>query len=70
MRDMTSGLKYLPGYFDRAAQDGLLATLRQVLVKAPFYTPVMPRSGTFASLPVVRLGRSTITYISAAAVGR
>lgn len=53
---MTSGLKYLPGYFDRAAQDGLLATLRQVLVKAPFYTPVMPRSGRPLTVRMSNLG--------------
>src|SRR6476619_846362 len=53
---MISGLKYLPGYFDRAAQDGLLATLRQVLVKAPFYTPVMPRSGRPLTVRMSNLG--------------
>jgi alkylated DNA repair protein (DNA oxidative demethylase) len=40
-----SGLKFRPGYLDRARQEALLAELRQVFAAAPLFTPRMPRSG-------------------------
>jgi alkylated DNA repair protein (DNA oxidative demethylase) len=51
-----SGLKYLPSYFGRAEQETLVATLRDVLVKAPFYTPVMPKSGRPLTVQMSNLG--------------
>jgi DNA oxidative demethylase len=54
---MTGGLKHLPAYFDRAAQESLVATLREALVKAPFYTPMMPRSGRPFTVRMSNLGR-------------
>ncbi|PVB61288.1 alpha-ketoglutarate-dependent dioxygenase AlkB [Labrenzia sp. 011] len=49
MKDLSlngpSGLGYLPGYFDRDAQEALLAEIRAVVARAPFYRPVMPRTG-------------------------
>jgi alkylated DNA repair protein (DNA oxidative demethylase) len=53
---MTSGLKHLPGYFDRAAQEILIATLREALANAPLYTPVMPRSGRPFTVRMSNLG--------------
>jgi alkylated DNA repair protein (DNA oxidative demethylase) len=53
---MTSGLKHLPGYFDRAAQEALVATVREALAKAPLYTPVMPRSGRPLTVRMSNLG--------------
>ncbi len=53
---MMSGLKYLPFYFDRAAQEALVTTLEATLVKAPFYTPVMPRSGRPFTVRMSNLG--------------
>ena len=55
-RGTTSGLKYLPAYFDRPAQEALVATLRDVLAKAPFYTPVMPKSGRPLTVHMSNLG--------------
>ena len=54
---MTGGLKYLPSYFDRAAQEALVATLDEQLAIAPFYTPVMPRSGRPFTVRMSNLGR-------------
>lgn len=54
---MTSGLRYLPSYFDRAAQVALVATLEGALAEAPFYTPVMPRSGRPFTVRMTNLGR-------------
>lgn len=53
---MTNGLKYLPSYFDRTAQEALVATLEAALVQAPFYTPVMPRSGRPFTVRMSNLG--------------
>jgi DNA oxidative demethylase len=53
---MTSGLKHLPGYFDRAAQEILIAALREALANAPLYTPVMPRSGRPFTVRMSNLG--------------
>jgi alkylated DNA repair protein (DNA oxidative demethylase) len=39
-----SGLRIVAGYLDRAAQEKLLATVREVMRQAPPYTPRMPRS--------------------------
>src|SRR6266542_880928 len=40
-----SGFRLFPGYLDRAAQEALLAALREVMRRAPVYTPRMPKSG-------------------------
>jgi alkylated DNA repair protein (DNA oxidative demethylase) len=53
---MINGLKHLPSYFDRTEQEALVATLREALAKAPFYTPVMPRSGRPFTVRMSNLG--------------
>ncbi len=40
-----SGFRLFSGYLDRAAQEALLAALREVMRRAPVYTPRMPKSG-------------------------
>lgn len=40
-----SGLRFNPGYLDRAQQQALLAALRRIFEAAPLFTPRMPRSG-------------------------
>jgi alkylated DNA repair protein (DNA oxidative demethylase) len=39
------GLRIIPGYLDRGAQERTLAALREVMRAAPVYTPRMPKSG-------------------------
>ena len=46
----------MPGYFDRPAQEALVATLREALAKAPLYTPVMPKSGRPFTVRMSNLG--------------
>jgi alkylated DNA repair protein (DNA oxidative demethylase) len=53
---MSNGLKYLPSYFDRAAQEALIAAVEAAVVQAPFYTPVMPRSGRPFTVRMSNLG--------------
>lgn len=57
LRDFAmDGLKYLPGFLDRAAQEELVAQLREVIVAAPLFTPVMPRSGKPFSVRMTNIG--------------
>jgi DNA oxidative demethylase len=39
------GFRLFPGYLDRAAQEAALVALREVMRRAPVYTPRMPKSG-------------------------
>ena len=50
------GLRILPGYFDRPAQEVLLAPVREVLRRAPLFTPRMPRSGKPMSVRMSNCG--------------
>jgi alkylated DNA repair protein (DNA oxidative demethylase) len=46
----------LPGYLDRAAQEALLTALREVMRRAPVYTPRMPKSGKPMSVRMTNCG--------------
>jgi alkylated DNA repair protein (DNA oxidative demethylase) len=50
------GLRIIPGYLDRAAQEQALAALREVMRAAPVYTPRMPRSGKPMSVRMTNCG--------------
>jgi len=54
---MTSGLNYLPSFLDRLAQEALVTTLAAALAEAPFYTPLMPRSGRPFTVRMSNLGK-------------
>jgi len=54
--DVSPGFRFLPGYFDRAAQIGLIAELREALAASPFFTPTMPRTGKRFSVRMTNLG--------------
>ena len=51
-----SGLRVISGYLDRAAQETLLAAVRDVIARAPLYTPRMPRSGKPMSVRMTNCG--------------
>ena len=53
---MTNGLRHLPEYFDLTQQEQLLTVLRQAVVDAPLFTPVMPRTGKPFSVRMTNLG--------------
>jgi alkylated DNA repair protein (DNA oxidative demethylase) len=40
-----AGLRLYPGHLDQAAQQGLLAAVRDIFEAAPLFTPRMPKSG-------------------------
>jgi len=44
-RPAASGLRFHPGYLDRAQQQALMDALRGIFAAAPLFTPRMPRSG-------------------------
>lgn len=54
---MSTGLKYLPSYFDRTAQEALISAVERAVAQAPFYTPVMPRSGRPFTVRMSNLGQ-------------
>jgi alkylated DNA repair protein (DNA oxidative demethylase) len=50
------GLRVIPGYLDRRRQEELLAALREVMARAPVYTPRMPKSGRPLSVRMTNCG--------------
>lgn len=55
-RGLASGLEYFPDHFDRAAQEVLVAAIRQVVVEAPLFVPRMPRTGKPMSVRMTNCG--------------
>ena len=53
---MTAGLRICAGYFDRTAQEAVLAALREIMRTAPIYTPRMPKSGKPMSVRMTNCG--------------
>jgi alkylated DNA repair protein (DNA oxidative demethylase) len=51
-----SGLRMVPAYLDRPAQEALLAALRTVFARAPLYTARMPKSGKPLSVRMTNCG--------------
>ena len=51
-----SGLELRPGYLERAAQEALLAAVRDAIEEAPLYTPTMPRTGQPFSVRMTNCG--------------
>ncbi len=51
-----TGLKYLPEFFDRTAQEALLANVREVAAQAPLFQPVMPKTGKPFSVQMSNCG--------------
>lgn len=53
---MIEGFRHFPSYFDRAAQERIVAVLRKVIEEAPLYSPAMPRSGKLLSVRMTNCG--------------
>jgi DNA oxidative demethylase len=51
-----NGLRLVPGFLDRSAQEALLAGLRAIMRAAPLYTPRMPKSGRPMSVRMSNCG--------------
>jgi DNA oxidative demethylase len=52
-----AGLRIVPGYLEREAQEAVLAAIREVIARAPLYTPRMPKSGKPMSVRMTNCGR-------------
>jgi alkylated DNA repair protein (DNA oxidative demethylase) len=50
------GLKLYPGYLSEAQQQTLVEELRRLVTGAPFFTPIMPRTGRPFSVRMTNLG--------------
>lgn len=50
------GLRYLPGFLDPQSQQGLVEELRRAAAEAPFFIPVMPRTGRPFTVRMTNLG--------------
>lgn len=53
---MRDGLRFLPGFLNRPAQQRLVEDLRRVVSLAPLFTPVMPRTGRPFSVRMTNMG--------------
>lgn len=53
---LAPGVHYVPGFLDREAQAALVDDLRNVAVAAPFFQPVMPRTGKPLSVRMTNCG--------------
>jgi alkylated DNA repair protein (DNA oxidative demethylase) len=56
MIELAPGLIYYPDYLHRAAQEYLLARLREIIDVAPLFTPRMPRTGKAFSVRMTNCG--------------
>ncbi len=53
---LSPGVRFLPGHFDRVAQEALLADIRAVVAKAPLFVPRMPKTGKPMSVRMTNCG--------------
>ncbi len=56
MAPLLNGIRHLPGYLDRPAQEHLVELIRQVVAEAPLYVPVMPGTGKPMSVRMTNCG--------------
>lgn len=56
MQVLPNGVRWIPGHLDRAAQQELVEIVREVVRKAPLYTPAMPRTGKPMSVRMTNCG--------------
>ena len=53
---LSNGIRHLPGYLDRAAQEALVEDIRGVVAAAPLFVPAMPRTGKPMSVRMTNCG--------------
>ncbi|OHV80826.1 alpha-ketoglutarate-dependent dioxygenase AlkB [Rhizobium sp. LCM 4573] len=56
MASLANGIRHLPGYLDRAAQEHLVELVRGVVAGAPLYVPEMPGTGKPMSVRMTNCG--------------
>ena len=50
------GVKHFPGFLDRAAQESMVSSLREAVIAAPLFIPLMPRTGRPFSVRMTNMG--------------
>ena len=65
---LPSGIRHLPEFLDRAAQEALVEEIRLVVAAAPLYVPTMPRTGKPMSVRMTNCG--ALGWVSARDSGR
>jgi alkylated DNA repair protein (DNA oxidative demethylase) len=53
---LPKGVRHMPGYIARAAQEALVEEIRRVVQAAPLYVPAMPRTGKEMSVRMTNCG--------------
>lgn len=56
MATLMNGIRHLPDYLDRPAQERLVEIIRQIAIEAPLYIPVMPGTGKPMSVRMTNCG--------------
>ncbi|WJR68869.1 alpha-ketoglutarate-dependent dioxygenase AlkB [Neorhizobium sp. CSC1952] len=56
MATLANGIRHLPGYLDRAAQERLVGLIRGIVTEAPLYVPEMPGTGKPMSVRMTNCG--------------
>jgi alkylated DNA repair protein (DNA oxidative demethylase) len=56
MATLPNGIRHLPGYLDRAAQEHLVDVIRHIVAEAPLYIPAMPGTGKPMSVRMTNCG--------------
>jgi alkylated DNA repair protein (DNA oxidative demethylase) len=56
MATLPNGIRHLPGFLDRHAQENLVELIRQVVTEAPLYVPAMPGTGKPMSVRMTNCG--------------
>ena len=51
------GVKHFSGFIDRGAQESLVSSLREAVLQAPLFIPLMPRTGRPFSVRMTNLGK-------------
>lgn len=53
---LPKGVRHIPGYLDREAQEALVEDIRAVVLDAPLYVPAMPGTGKEMSVRMTNCG--------------
>ncbi|MBO9100440.1 MULTISPECIES: alpha-ketoglutarate-dependent dioxygenase AlkB family protein [Rhizobium] len=53
---LSNGIRHLPGYLDRTAQEALVEQIRAVVAEAPLFVPAMPGTGKPMSVRMTNCG--------------
>ncbi|SFB54671.1 alkylated DNA repair protein (DNA oxidative demethylase) [Rhizobium sp. NFR07] len=56
MATLPNGIRHLPGFLDRAAQEHLVEAIRRIVAEAPLYVPAMPGTGKPMSVRMTNCG--------------